>query len=167
MKNMLKGTKKKVVIGALSIGLVSGGLVGASSFGFIQQLENILSGTTDKAATETAKYVTNKKDGSTYEEKIKNDVDNAALTVKNELVGHATSEMRRGNGDVETHYNNLKSDIEEVAQSAVESGETKITNAVDAKVTSIQSSVEDAAIDAINAQLNTEDQFTGTETVSK
>jgi hypothetical protein len=167
MKSMLKVTKKKVVIGVLSIGLVSGGLVGASNFGFIDQLGNILNRTTDAGARYAGDNVTSDGKNGRYEDLIVSDVNSAAKNVKEQLIPYGLDEISRGNTKVEEHYNLLKGEIYSTANTAIASGKTKITNAVDTKISTIKNLVEDAAVDAINLQLDSDSFFTGTDGVSK
>jgi len=164
---VLAGTKRKVLVGVVALGIVGTGIVSASNFGFIQQLENILGKSGDRAAELTAGQVTTKSGNTTYEELIKADVNAAAQTAVSEFGKHYGSEVATGNNETKAHYDAIKADLDKAVNDAIADGKTKITNAVDAKVSANKVSIENAAVDAINAQLNKESVITGTDTVSR
>ncbi|MFX3675261.1 MAG: hypothetical protein ACE3JQ_12575 [Paenisporosarcina sp.] len=168
MKNVFASVKGKVLVGVLAIGVVGAGAASASGFGFIGQLQNILNGTTDNVATYSADAVNGKdKNNVNYTTKITNDVNSAAHQIKTQLQSEASKEITRGKTETDAHYEQLKNDLNAVKDSTISSGKTKITNAVNTKVSLVKSQVEDAAVTAINAQLNTDTHFTGTGVVSK
>ncbi|MBT2686189.1 hypothetical protein [Bacillus sp. ISL-37] len=148
---ILSTTKGKVMAGALALAVIGGGAAGASNFGFIDQLSNILSGANDKIATFAAGEVD--KSDEQYQDKIIEDVNAAAGSYANEMAAQATKEMNRGKGEVKSHYDDLKADLDSTVNTSKANGTALITSKVNAQVLSSQAAIESAAVDAINAQL--------------
>ena len=137
--------------GALALAVIGGGAAGASNFGFVGQLANILSGANDKIATNAAGEVD--KSDEQYQEKIVNDVNAAAGTYASEMAAQATSELNRGKGEVKSHYEDLKTDLETTVNTSLTNGKALVTTKVNAQVLSSEAAIENAAVNAINAQL--------------
>lgn len=168
MKKLFASVKGKVLVGVLAIGVVGAGAASASNFGFIDQLQNILNGTTDNVATASAGAVKATDNANLdYGTKITNEVNAAAGTIKRELTSDATSKIKNGNDSLDSHFNEISMDLEYVKNNTISSGKEKISQKVNEKVAAEKARVENAAVAAINANLNLETTFSGTTTVNR
>jgi hypothetical protein len=161
MKKLLSTITGRVLAGALVTVIAFGGGVAASNFGFIDDLARLIGLATDKAADVSADAVNSNSGDTTYENKIKNDVSNATNGAIGQLSTHAQQEINRGNGSIQSNYEQLKTAIEKTTNDGVIDGKTKITNKVNNKVTTVNESVNQAAQAQINAELAKYPAFTG------
>ena len=168
MKKLFTTVKGKVLVGALVLGVVGGGAASASGFGFINQLERILNGTTDNVATASAGAV-NATDNANLDNgtKITNEVDAAAQSITTELTNDATNKIDEGNSSLDSHFTTMSNDLETVKNNTISSGKGKITQKVNEKVAAEKLRVENAAVAAINRNLNLETTYSGTLTVNR